>query len=186
MNGNDIGGVCVGNGLLGAGLGGSRGIARSPRRGSGGATSRRATFAQPMILKEPNTVKLRLSAPTSNTVNIVLMLTSVLGYNLLCSMPTAPYGDRGGGLGVNPLRLTPTLNTTEQTVILDPIDSTCSTKRYDDQCRGQISHARVYIPPWLIPLWPSEPRQSVRLYAANCVSAASRRPLSLARGCEGT
>ena len=91
-------------------------IARSPRRGSGGATSRRATFAQPMILKEPNTVKLRLSAPTSNTVNIVLMLTSVLGYILLCSMPTAPYGDRGGGLGVNPLRLTPTLNTTEQTV----------------------------------------------------------------------
>jgi len=33
-----------------------------------------------MILKEPNTVNLRPSAPTSNTVNIVLMLTSVLGY----------------------------------------------------------------------------------------------------------
>ena len=48
-------------------------IARSPRRGSDGVTSRRATFAQPMILKEPNTVNLRPSAPTSNTVNIVLM-----------------------------------------------------------------------------------------------------------------
>ena len=42
-----------------------------------------------MILKEPNTVNLRLSAPTSNTVNIVLMLTSVLGYILLCSTKTA-------------------------------------------------------------------------------------------------
>ena len=105
-------------------------ITRSLRRGSGGVTSRRATFAQPMILKEPNTVNLRPSAPTSNTVNIVLMLTSVLGYILLCSMKTAHYGDRGGGLGVNPLRLTPTLNTTEQSAILVPIDSTCSTKRF--------------------------------------------------------
>ena len=134
-----------------------------------------------MILKEPNTVKLRLSAPTSNTVNIVLMLTSVLGYNLLCSMPTAPYGDRGGGLGVNPLRLTPTLNTTEQPVILDPIDSTCSTKRYDDQCRGQISHAREYIPPWLIPLWPSEPRQ---VASSSYVTSTGGRALNRPDICE--
>ena len=56
-----------------------------------------------MILKEPNTVNLRPSAPTSNTVNIVLMLTSVLGYILLCSMKAAHYGDRGGGLGVGDL-----------------------------------------------------------------------------------
>ena len=156
-------------------------IARSPRRGSGGCTSRRATFAQPMILKEPNTVNLRPSAPTSNTVNIVLMLTSVLGYILLCSMKTAHYGDRGGGLGVNPLRLTPTLNTTEQTVILDPIDSTCSTKRYDDQCRGQISHAREYIPPWLIPLWPSEPCQ---VASSSYVTSTGGRALNRPDICE--
>ena len=108
-------------------------IARSPRRGSGGVTSRRATFAQPMILKEPNTVNLRPSAPTSNTVNIVLMLTSVLGYILLCSMKTAHYGDRGGGLGVNPLRLTPTLNTTaskpsrSSTQSIQPVEQSVTT-----------------------------------------------------------